>query len=1162
MSVTSSVNVTVVQTFTSVAVNPADDDIKPGVKVHYRATGYDQFNLALTLQPGFTWNATGGGTIGATGVYTAGTALGGPFQVSAQSGAFSGTASVTIDAAPTVTITNPASGSVFSAPAALTLTTDAMDVDESVAKVVFYQNNASIGTATSAPFNFSVSNLAPGTYSFKATATDADDLSTTSKTISIVVNDTTPPSLTLPGNVVAEATGPTGAIVMYPQATATDDYSTPTIMYTAPSGSLFPLGVTTVTVTATDAANNTSTGTFTVTVQDTTPPFVSVPADITVYNTDGIGNVVSYAPATATDAVTLNPTIYYNFASGSLFPLGTTTVTAYAADAAGNVGSASFNVNVVYAFLYPGEFAADGNFIELFGPGNNSVGTYTTNSSSTLFSVSAVDSVNDAVTFTWAEISGPAPVTFSDNASTTAGIDTVTYTQNGTYVVSMTMSNTVGLSSTSTITITVNLAVNQPPVVSAGADQLISLPTNAVTLNGTATDDGLPNPPGALTLSWSVLSAPGTVVFADASAASTTATFSQSGVYVLCLTANDSVASSSSIVTITVNQPPTVYGAPDQSITLPVNTVAIACMATDDGIPNPPGALTLNWNLTIGPGPVTFSNPNSASTTATFAQAGIYVLTFSANDSVATSSTNVTVTVNPDVPPPGITNLAPADGSVVDTVQPIISANFVDNGGGIDYDTISFDVQFPIDFITGDMTAIYALPDPALAPGTYTVNLSVADFAGNTSTAHWQFVVPEGAGGGGTGLGPVLPFGDGIVSPGYIPPGSTTFIDPPPQGATQELWPPNDNHFYNPISITDLSFSQDLQMTDDLGTPYAAPQWKTGIQPYPPALNCPIGYAAGTTLKIAGTFHSNFIAPFTYLQIQGFGPAGINIPATIVMVDANYNITFPPTEAIIPFPATTVNYYPTFDISWQFLALNYGPAWVPLDTSRHTVYVTLGSPITMSRQRTVFHLGCSICIGDTDPEVIFPQIWGTFVSKVVQKYDGTPATGMTFQGQGTVNGTTASLLINANETCGGWANFMQDCLAIHGIPATRQLIQPTTWGAGPFFTFLPNTIIVKGIPAQGDLAPKRNQFPDHALVQYNDPNIVYDPSYGVSFPTLLDWQSASLVCVSWLEPPSPLVMPPKMFDPKNPGWSGMPNFFWKSGVELKASLWVTPSLLP
>jgi hypothetical protein len=95
---------------------------------------------------------------------------------------------------------------------------------------------------------------------------------------------------------------------------------------------------------------------------------------------------------------------------------------------------------------------------------------------------------------------------------------------------------------------------NQAPVVEAGPDQTINLPTNTATLDGTATDDGLPN--NTLTISWTKVSGPGTVTFTSPSSVSTQATFSTFGAYVLQLSANDSQISSTSNVTITVNPQP------------------------------------------------------------------------------------------------------------------------------------------------------------------------------------------------------------------------------------------------------------------------------------------------------------------------------------------------------------------------------------------------------------------------------------------------------------------------------------------------------------------------------------------------------------------------------------------------------------------------------
>ena len=76
--------------------------------------------------------------------------------------------------------------------------------------------------------------------------------------------------------MVAEATSAAGAVVTYAAASATDAVGPVTISYSQASGTVFALGTTVVTVTATDGAGNTSSGTFTVTVRDTTPPALTV----------------------------------------------------------------------------------------------------------------------------------------------------------------------------------------------------------------------------------------------------------------------------------------------------------------------------------------------------------------------------------------------------------------------------------------------------------------------------------------------------------------------------------------------------------------------------------------------------------------------------------------------------------------------------------------------------------------------------------------------------------------------------------------------------------------------------------------------------------------------------------------------------------------------
>ena len=194
-------------------------------------------------------------------------------------------------------------------------------------------------------------------------------------------------------------------------------------------------------------------------------------------------------------------------------------------------------------------------------------------------------------------------------------------------------------------------SANQPPIVNAGPDQTITLPATA-SLTGTATDDGLPNPPGALSVTWSVASGPGTVTFSSPGSLSTDASFSMSGTYILNLSADDGEFTSNDQVTITVNpvivvnQPPVVDAGPDQTITLPA-AASLAGSATDDGLPNPPGTLTISWSQISGPGTASFADSTAASTTAVFSAPGVYVLRLAATDTDLSASDDVTVTVNP-----------------------------------------------------------------------------------------------------------------------------------------------------------------------------------------------------------------------------------------------------------------------------------------------------------------------------------------------------------------------------------------------------------------------------------------------------------------------------------------------------------------------------------
>jgi len=183
----------------------------------------------------------------------------------------------------------------------------------------------------------------------ECTARDATG-NTATGGFTVTVVDTTAPMVTPPADVTVEATGPAGAPVTF-TAGATDLVDpNPTVTCSPASGAAFLLGPTPVECTARDATGNTATGGFTVTVVDTRPPVLTLPANQTVIAAGPGGATVTWPAPTANDAVSGSRPVACTPASGTLFPLGVTLVHCAAADLAGNTANGSFSVTVGYAY--------------------------------------------------------------------------------------------------------------------------------------------------------------------------------------------------------------------------------------------------------------------------------------------------------------------------------------------------------------------------------------------------------------------------------------------------------------------------------------------------------------------------------------------------------------------------------------------------------------------------------------------------------------------------------------------------------------------------------------------------------------------------------------------------------------------------------------------
>ncbi|HEU4768602.1 MAG TPA: RHS repeat-associated core domain-containing protein [Pyrinomonadaceae bacterium] len=327
------------------------------------------------------------------------------------------------------------------------------------------------------------------------------------------------------------------------------------------------------------------------------------------------------------------------------------------------------------------------------------------------------------LTTTWSKVSGPGDVAFANaNAASTSA----TFAEAGVYVLRLTADDSE-LNISDELTITVE-AANLAPVVNAGADQTVTLPSTA-SLSGSVTDDG--KPVGAVvTSTWSKVSGPGTVTFATASALSTTATFSIEGTYVLRLTADDTEYTSSDTVTIIVNPvppnaAPIVNAGADQVIQPPATSAVLVGTVTDDGLP-PGSSLTYQWSKVSGPGNVIFSTPTALTTNASFSEAGVYILRLTANDSALSGSDDVRVTLNGTNKAPVVN--AGADQTVAHPTTVNLSGTVTDDGLPVD-STLSFSwskISGPGNVTFGNAASLQTTATFSLA-GTYVLRLSASD---------------------------------------------------------------------------------------------------------------------------------------------------------------------------------------------------------------------------------------------------------------------------------------------------------------------------------------------------------------------------------------------------------------------------------------------------
>ena len=220
--------------------------------------------------------------------------------------------------------------------------------------VVTYNSPASsdlvdgAGVASCAPVSGSTFSL--GNTNVTCTATDTHNNVAIPTTFVVHVLDTMAPVIAPHGDITAEATSFSGAVVTYTSPATSDIVDGAGVATCSPaSGATFALGNTTVTCNATDANGNQAISTtFVVHVVDTTAPIIAPHADVNVAATSPAGAIVNYTSPATSDAVDGAGIATCTPVSGGAFPIGNTTVTCNATDKNGNQATpTSFIVHVI-----------------------------------------------------------------------------------------------------------------------------------------------------------------------------------------------------------------------------------------------------------------------------------------------------------------------------------------------------------------------------------------------------------------------------------------------------------------------------------------------------------------------------------------------------------------------------------------------------------------------------------------------------------------------------------------------------------------------------------------------------------------------------------------------------------------------------------------------
>ncbi|MEH0165831.1 Ig-like domain-containing protein [Roseateles microcysteis] len=718
-------------------------------KVEFFA-GATKVGESTTAPYAITWSNVPAGTYSITAKATDNTG------VSATSTAVGITVNAPANVAPSVSLTGPAGGSVFTAPASIMLTANAADSDGSVSKVEFYAGAVKIGESSSAPYSLSWSGVAAGSYTLTAKATDNSGASTTSIPVSITVNASAnvPPSVSL--------TAPTSGT-----------------SYTSPASI-------TLTATASDSDGSVSkvefyAGAAKIGESSSAPHSFSwsgVAAGSYTLTARAIDNTGASATSSSV-TVTVND------------PVGGGTSINVALQVNGGVASASST----YSSLYTVASINDGN-----RRGNNwaSGGGWNDASAATFpdwvqVNFSGAKTIDRIVVYTLADNYASAPEATASTTFSQYGItDFLVQYWNGSAWVAVPGGTVTGNNfvmrgfsfpavTTDRIRITVNNALSwHSRIVELEAWTTGGAPANsAPAVNLTSPTPGTNyTAPASITLQASASDVDGTIAkvefFSGGSkiGESSTAPYSYTwtgvtaGGYVLTAVATDNngASTTSSAVTVVVNAPANV--APSVSLTGPaggsVFTAPASIMLTANAADSDGSVSKVEFYA----GAVKIGESSSAPYSLSWSgvAAGSYTLTAKATDNSGASTTSipVSITVNASANvPPSVSLTAPTSGTSYTSPASItLTATASDSDGSVS----------KVEFYAGaakigeSSSAPHSFSWSGVAAGSYTLTARAIDNTGASATSSSVTVTVNDPVGGGTSINVALQVNGGVAS--------------------------------------------------------------------------------------------------------------------------------------------------------------------------------------------------------------------------------------------------------------------------------------------------------------------------------------------------------------------------------------------------------------